>query len=281
MIFYSSIFSLCNSFELHNSFLSFELVGILSFRLIGHYSGRISAVRGALISFGINRIGDVIILCLICILSTQTLDRGINSLCFLCLLSCGIKSVSFLSFLWLVDAMEGPSPVSALLHSATLVVAGILVFYRQFQLNCAELVFSASLFGLFATCTSATSDSDVKKVAAVSTCILIGVCFSFCVFGGSETWMIAILHAQYKSLIFFSLGLLLSDSNQQNSKSINIGSSLICSCCFLLLAFCTSLVASNYFTGKNLIKIPRGAGSESIATEFLQHNFVWGLFLTL
>ena len=99
LVFYASIFFLCISFELQHIFVGFELVGILSFRLIGHYSARLSASRGAIIALGINRTGDLLILCLICLISMQCADRGLNNLCFLCLLACGIKSVSFLSFL--------------------------------------------------------------------------------------------------------------------------------------------------------------------------------------
>ncbi len=77
--------------------------------------------------------------------------------------------------MWLPDAMEGPTPVSALLHSATLVIAGVIVFSRSFCSYQLTTLFSILIAGTILVLISYVHDADTKKCAAISTCIMLSL----------------------------------------------------------------------------------------------------------
>ena len=80
-----------------------------------------------------------------------------------------------LTWLWLPDAMEGPTPVSTLLHSATLVLVGIIVWSHDVERVSIGVLFAMSGVGWALICFGWGFESDCKKVCAVSTCIMVGV----------------------------------------------------------------------------------------------------------
>ena len=163
LIFYLSIFSIISTLNLFDSIIFFEAIGILSFRLIGHYAFRISAARVASIAISIYKIGDLFLIIVIFWIGVNNSDILNNWVITIFILTCGIKSISFLSFLWLLDAMEGPSPISALLHSATLVISGIIVILRNAQINCCDLLLCFFVFGFLITANTIQIDTDLKK----------------------------------------------------------------------------------------------------------------------
>ncbi len=166
-------------------FVGFEAIGICSFLLISYWSHRLAATKSAHKAIIVNRISDGLLLWSIIWLwwYTGTLEYSLillndsnNISSFLStaiLLGCMGKSVQIIFHVWLADSMEGPTPVSALIHAATLVTAGIYVMVRLsiFDNTLVLLVgsltaFMAAVFGLF--------QADLKRVIAFSTCSQLG-----------------------------------------------------------------------------------------------------------
>jgi NADH:ubiquinone oxidoreductase subunit 5 (subunit L)/multisubunit Na+/H+ antiporter MnhA subunit len=124
-------------------FIAWEMIGIISCLLIGYYNNRIEANRSGLKAIFYNRVGDISLFYFIVSVINLLNDISISLFSFLYLI---VNSDSFQLFFlitsimgksaqigfqpWLLDAMEGPTPVSALLHSATLVTAGIILLYN-------------------------------------------------------------------------------------------------------------------------------------------------------
>lgn len=91
------------------------------------------------------------------------------------LYACAIKSLTVLSFTWLPDAMEGPTPVSTLLHSATLVLAGLIVYTHYAHVLAVTPLILVLTIGYTCVCTSWCIDADAKKVCAISTALTIAL----------------------------------------------------------------------------------------------------------
>ena len=208
-------------------FFGWEAVGLCSYLLIGFYFRRHSANQAAKKAFIVNRIGDfgfsVGVMLLFWKLDTiifeQLFDRldllSTNTLTVAALLlftgAVG-KSAQLPLFVWLPDAMEGPTPVSALIHAATMVTAGVYMMARLYP------VFSASSDALlviaivgaltaFIAGTIAITQFDIKRVIAYSTVSHLG----FMVFAvGVGAWAAAIFHlmthAFFKGLLFLGAG---------------------------------------------------------------------------
>ena len=208
-------------------FVFWEAVGLCSYFLIGYYFKRRSAGNAARKAFIVNRIGDLgfglAIMWTFTVFGTVNFDEvfsrindvdpnvltGIALLFFLG--ACG-KSAQFPLHVWLPDAMEGPTPVSALIHAATMVTAGVYLIAR------ANALFSASetamwvvtIIGLFTAFMAATIgmvQNDIKRVVAYSTLSQLG----FMVFAlGTGAWVAAIFHlvthAFFKALLFLGAG---------------------------------------------------------------------------
>jgi NADH-ubiquinone oxidoreductase chain 5 len=166
-------------------FVGFEGIGICSYLLIGYWSHRLAASKSALKAIVVNRISDGLLLWSIIWLWWYTgeleydlilLNDSNNISSFISialLLGCAAKSVQIIFHVWLADSMEGPTPVSALIHAATLVTAGVYVMVRLsiFDNTLVLLVGSltaimGAVFGLF--------QNDLKRVIAFSTCSQLG-----------------------------------------------------------------------------------------------------------
>ena len=218
-------------------FLGWEGVGIASYLLIGFWHSKDSANIAAMKSFIVNRVGDIGLIVGIvaiyylfnsleieCILnhansmknsSFNVYGYNINSIEIICgLLFFGAmaKSAQFGLHTWLPDAMEGPTPVSALIHAATMVTAGVFLIARLSSLF--ELAVFTKIIMSFIGCftaffagTIALVQTDIKKVIAYSTCSQLGYMFLAL---GLSAYNIAIFHlfthAFFKALLFLSAG---------------------------------------------------------------------------
>ena len=208
-------------------FIGWEGVGLCSYLLIGYYYDKISAGKAATKAFVVNRIGDAGFLLAIFLVfqNFKTLDYTkvfanasqlspeMATAIALCLLVGAIgKSAQIPLYTWLPDAMEGPTPVSALIHAATMVTAGVYMVVRNhviydmspFALGAVAVIGGAT--ALFAA-TIGLVQNDIKRVLAYSTVSQLGYMFLAC---GVGAYIGAIFHlvthAFFKALLFLSAG---------------------------------------------------------------------------
>jgi NADH-quinone oxidoreductase subunit L len=219
---------LANNF--FNMYIFWELVGISSYLLIGFWYEKTSAANANKKAFIANRVGDfgMLIGILICFFSFGTFmfdeiygSIGVGILPFdsgtmltvagICLF-CGAigKSAQFPLHIWLPDAMEGPTPVSALIHAATMVAAGVYLTARIFPMLSADaLVFVAYIGAItaFMAATIAITQTDFKRVLAYSTVSQLGyMIMGIGVGAWSMGFMHLVTHAWFKACLFLASG---------------------------------------------------------------------------
>ena len=218
-------------------FFGWEGVGLCSYLLISFWYTRIQANKAALKAMIVNRVGDFSLALGICaiflvyqsvdyatVFSTTPLIAGstfnlfgfeIEKLTIICLLLFGGavgKSAQIGLHTWLPDAMEGPTPVSALIHAATMVTAGIFLIARcspMFEYAPTALVV-VTIFGAMTAFFAATTglvQNDLKRVIAYSTCSQLGYMAFAC---GLSNYSVGIFHLMnhgfFKALLFLSAG---------------------------------------------------------------------------
>jgi NADH-quinone oxidoreductase subunit L len=211
-------------------FIGWEGVGLASYLLIGFWFQRPSAAQAAKKAFVVNRIGDVglflgLILTLLLFGTTDTqhvaalaqkqfaIGAPILTLLTLLYFSGAIgKSAQLPLFSWLPDAMEGPTPVSALIHAATMVTAGVYLVVRMYPVFLMA-PFTLQVIGITGTLTalfaalSAIGQTDLKRVLAYSTVSQLGFMFLACGAGAFYSAMFHLTtHAFIKALLFLSAG---------------------------------------------------------------------------
>lgn len=228
--FAGAMMSLTLSSSLLQLYVFWELVGFCSYLLIGFWYEKFSATEAGKKAFVMTRLGDVcfFIGLLLVLLNlgnlnilemngpevTAKMSSGLITLSALLIFG-GIvgKSAQFPLLTWLPDAMEGPTPVSALLHSATMVAAGVYLFARLFPFfnhsAMAMTVFLAigTLTMLMAS-TMAVVDRDIKKVWAYSTISQLGYMIMALAAGGYFAGIFHLTtHAGFKTLLFLCSGI--------------------------------------------------------------------------
>ncbi len=210
-------------------FVFWELVGVCSYLLIGFYYQRPAAAAAALKAFWVTRLGDVGFVLGIILLWGATglfafdglfrtaargaLDPGYLGLCmFLIYLGAVGKSAQFPLHVWLPDAMEGPTPVSALIHAATMVAAGVYLVARAYPLFLAApgvltLVAWVGAFTALLAATLALVQRDIKRVLAYSTVSQLGYMMAALGAGAPQAGFFHLLtHGFFKALLFLAAG---------------------------------------------------------------------------
>ena len=226
-----AMLSLVYAVDLLQAFIFWELVGLASFFLIGFWYEKRSASAAAKKAFIMTRVGDVglfigvlVILNTVGILdlpalldpesglATRVPQATLTTIMILIFVGIMGKSAQFPLHTWLPDAMEGPTPVSALLHSATMVAAGVFLFARLFPLFEASettllVVLSISTFTALLSSTIAMVESDIKKVLAYSSISQLGFMLMALAAGGLLAGVFHLVtHAIFKALLFLCAG---------------------------------------------------------------------------
>ena len=211
-------------------FFGWELVGLASFLLINFWFARQDANISAYKAVAVNRVGDCFILLsiFIFIFQYQTVEFDLlfsvfnvnfwTGMAFLfAIMGAFAKSAQFFFRGWLPDAMEGPTPVSALLHSATMVTAGVFLTLRFLDMLAVFhfvrylVVFFGLLTALYAMSVAAVSD-DTKRATAYTTLNQLGFMFFGCgSLAGATVLFHLIVHGFYKSFSFLSAATELHD----------------------------------------------------------------------
>lgn len=208
-------------------YIFWELVGLCSYLLIGHWYEKKSASDAAVKAFITTRIGDIGMFVGIMIIFWQLatfsfaevfqgiaagkLSGGLLTAAGV-LVFCGAigKSAQFPLHVWLPDAMEGPTPVSALIHAATMVAAGVYLVGRTYLLYTQEALLFIAVVGTitaFIAATIALTQMDIKKVLAYSTISQLGYMIASLGVGGYNAGLFHLMtHASFKALLFLAAG---------------------------------------------------------------------------
>ncbi|HLN43086.1 MAG TPA: NADH-quinone oxidoreductase subunit L [Acidimicrobiales bacterium] len=226
-LFVASMLLLVLADNLLFTFVGWEGVGVCSYWLVAFWFGRDSAASAGKKAFIYNRLADVGFLIAIFLVfsKTGTLDyKGIFShlsligggtgtaICLLLFVAAAGKSAQLPLFPWLADAMEGPTPVSALIHAATMVTAGVYLMCRISPLlahaHDAQLVVaSIGAVTAFVAATIGCAQQDIKKVLAYSTVSQLGYMFLAVGLGAYEAAIfLMVAHAFFKALLFLGAG---------------------------------------------------------------------------
>ena len=206
-------------------FIGWEGVGLCSYLLINFWLTRIKANKAAIKAMIVNRVGDIgLLLAMFLIikefgtLEYSTLSgvsgdgKDLTVICLLLFFGAVGKSAQLGLHTWLPDAMEGPTPVSALIHAATMVTAGVFLIIRSGPLfESSSLVltivtFIGALTAFFAA-TIGVAQNDLKKVIAYSTCSQLGYMVMACGVSNYSASLFHLLnHGFFKALLFLSAG---------------------------------------------------------------------------
>ena len=236
-LFTFSMLTLVTSDNFLQLFFGWEGVGLCSYFLIGFWYKKESANAAAIKAFIVNRVGDfgfaLGIFLIFYLFGTVNYNEvfqlvpnilnkeisflglnvnAINLICVLLFIGAMGKSAQLFLHTWLPEAMEGPTPVSALIHAATMVTAGVFLVVRcspiyefsQFALNLITIIgMSTALFAA----TVALVQNDIKKIIAYSTCSQLGYMFFAAGVGAYNVAMFHLFtHAFFKALLFLGSG---------------------------------------------------------------------------
>ncbi|MGD1923958.1 MAG: NADH-quinone oxidoreductase subunit L [Paracoccaceae bacterium] len=290
-------------------FFGWEGVGVASYLLIGFWYRKSSANSAAIKAFVVNRIGDFGFLlgmfglfymtgsimlddvfaeaAKLAELETTFLGYHVHAIELVCILlfvgACG-KSAQFLLHTWLPDAMEGPTPVSALIHAATMVTAGVFLVCRMsplFDLTHVALVVVTVVGATtaFFAATIGLVQNDIKRVIAYSTCSQLGYMFAAAGVGAYEAAMFHLFtHAFFKALLFLGAGSVIhAMHHEQDMRKMGGLAAKIPMTYYMMLAGTLAITGVGIPFSYDMFGVPIGlAGFVSkdviIETAFAGHN---------
>nr|YP_009029594.1 NADH dehydrogenase subunit 5 [Isopora togianensis]AHY04452.1 NADH dehydrogenase subunit 5 [Isopora togianensis] len=253
-------------------FIGWEGVGLCSYLLINFWLTRVEANKAAIKAMLVNRVGDIgLILAMFGLLDrfgslefsslfnmvvVSAPSSDITLICLLLFIGAVGKSAQLGLHTWLPDAMEGPTPVSALIHAATMVTAGVFLlirsspFFEQAPLALMIVTIVGSLTVLFAA-TVGVIQNDLKKVIAYSTCSQLGYMVVAC---GLSHYSISLFHlmnhAFFKALLFLSAGSVIHAlSDEQDLRKMGGLIRLIPLTYIMVVVGSLSLMGFPYLTG--------------------------------
>ena len=247
-LFTFSMLILVSSDNFLQLFFGWEGVGLCSYLLIGFWFKKETANAAAIKAFIVNRIGDfglaLGIFLIFYVFGTVNYEgvfsevnnftnneisflgirfNTINLICILLFIGAMGKSAQIFLHTWLPDAMEGPTPVSALIHAATMVTAGVFLIVRcspiyEFSELALNIITIIGMSTAFFAATVALVQNDIKKIIAYSTCSQLGYMFFAIGVGAYNVAMFHLFtHAFFKALLFLGAGSVIhSFQNQQN-----------------------------------------------------------------
>lgn len=259
-------------------FVGWEGIGLFSYLLINFWNTRTSANRSALKAILINKIGDCFFYLFIFaywfIFRTFSIYETTTSFCLskgdftilnlkynyilviLLLIAAMAKSAQIILHVWLPDAMEGPTPVSALLHAATMVTAGIFILIKinhilEYNENMYKVILWVGLITNLVASFIAMFQYDIKKVIAYSTASQIGIIFiAFGIMKMNLSLFHIYNHGYFKAFLFVLAGILihyfLNRQDLRVTNKLNYDKYFIYFC-FLICAF--SLMSMPFFSG--------------------------------
>ena len=227
-------------------FFGWEGVGLCSYLLIGFWYKKPSANAAAIKAFLVNRVGDFgfaigvflifffygtlnyneVFLQTPLLIQKEIIFLGvefnlITLICIMLFIGAMGKSAQIFLHTWLPDAMEGPTPVSALIHAATMVTAGVFLVIRcspifEYSQTALNVVTTVGMITAFFAATIALVQNDIKKIVAYSTCSQLGYMF---LAAGIGAYNVAIFHlfthAFFKALLFLGAGCVIHSFNEQ------------------------------------------------------------------
>ena len=303
-LFTMSMLGLVVATNIFQMYLFWELVGVSSYLLIGFYYTKPAAIAASKKAFIVTRFADLGFLIGILIYGyyggtfgftpdTVSLISGGASMLPLALglmfVGGAGKSAMFPLHIWLPDAMEGPTPVSALIHAATMVVAGVYLVARMFPLfiayapNTLHMVAWVGAFTAFYAASVACVQSDIKRVLAFSTIsqigfmmVALGVCTSMDPHEGGLGYMASMFHlfthAMFKALLFLGAGSIIH-AVHSNEMSAMGGLRK-----YMPITHWTFLIACLAIAG-----IPPFSGffsKDEILTAAFEKSAFWGVWMT-
>ena len=235
LLFIGAMIGLVMADNLIQLYIFWELVGLCSYALIGFWYKKPEAVRAGMKAFMVTRFGDLCLLAgiLLLYLNTDTfnfltlkdqvtvglLDASLITTLAILLFGGAIgKSAQVPLFVWLPDAMEGPTTVSALIHAATMVKAGVYLMARTVMVltvtpEYSLMVATVGAITAFMAATMALASFDIKRVLAYSTISQLGYMFIALGIPTEEGWLASqfhlMNHALFKALLFLCAGVLI------------------------------------------------------------------------
>lgn len=316
-LFNFSMAGLILSSNLIQTYLFWELVGVSSYLLIGFWFKKYSASKAAKKAFIVNRIGDtgllLGIIALIYMSATYLDTPGTDFLaysnmqniaeqiyvyvtnpvfdliCVALLMGAIAKSAQFPLHVWLADAMEAPTPISALIHAATMVAAGIFLIIRMYPMFIMSpfvmnVILYIGLFTALITAFFALTQTDIKRMLAYSTSSQLGLMFvGLGVFAPSAALFHLTTHAFYKALLFLSAGIVIKYLNnvQDMRKMGGLRKKLpFCAICYFI--GCVALAGitfSGYYSKEALLSAVYQKNNVFLLSSFLLVSFMSAFYI--